>query len=228
MPFAAITYRGKPGHEEIAEIFAGFQRVSTPVLPDENGDEVGLLLGTAVSIKDDIVVRVIHYEGGDLRDVGRHMTGQRGVHLLEEKSAPYLAETRDTTRPHPWATIAGMKHCATRHAPNRLTSRIRATVCRATSLARWPVSSGTPALLTTASGFPTSSWQRLTESSSHTSSSAGHRHLSSHRRVSARAWPAGRPTDLARLHPRRRVPTPPAGSLVDDLPPRDADRADLH
>lgn len=30
MPYAAITYLVKPGHEdEIAEIFAGFQRVDT-------------------------------------------------------------------------------------------------------------------------------------------------------------------------------------------------------
>lgn len=97
MPFAAITYRVKPGHEdEIAEIFAGFQRVDSPVLRDEEDVQAGRLLGTAVFIKDDVMVRVIHYEG-DFGTVAAHMGRQRGVHLLEEKLAPYLAAERDTS-----------------------------------------------------------------------------------------------------------------------------------
>jgi hypothetical protein len=95
MPYAAITYRIKPGHEdEIAEIFAGFQRVDTPDL----GEDAGRLVGTAVFVKDDVLVRVIHYEG-EFAAVGRHMATQRGVHLLEEKLAPYLATPRDTSSP---------------------------------------------------------------------------------------------------------------------------------
>jgi hypothetical protein len=97
MPFAAITYRVKPGHEdEIAEIFAGFQRVDSPILRDEQDAQAGRLLGTAVFIKDDVMVRVIHYEG-DFGAVAAHMARQRGVHLLEEKLAPYLAAQRDTS-----------------------------------------------------------------------------------------------------------------------------------
>ncbi|MHA6763598.1 SchA/CurD-like domain-containing protein [Streptacidiphilus sp. PAMC 29251] len=97
MPYAAITYRVKPGHEEeIAAVFAGFQRVDTPELPGEqDGDSAGRLLGTGVFIKDDILVRVIHYEG-EFAAVGRHLASQKGVHLLEEKLAPFLAEQRDT------------------------------------------------------------------------------------------------------------------------------------
>ncbi|MCW2881655.1 MAG: hypothetical protein JWQ95_5755 [Sphaerisporangium sp.] len=99
MPFAAITYRVKPGHEdEIAEIFAGFQRVDTPVMRDTGGDQAGRLLGTAVFIKDDVMVRVIHYEG-EFGAVAAHMAGQRGVHLIEEKLAPYLTRQRDTSTP---------------------------------------------------------------------------------------------------------------------------------
>ncbi len=97
MPYAAITYRVKPGHEdEIAEIFGGTKRVSTPVLRDDSGDEVGKLLGTAVFIKEDVVVRIIHYEG-DFAAIGRHMGQQQTVHLLESQMAKYLAENRDTT-----------------------------------------------------------------------------------------------------------------------------------
>jgi SchA/CurD like domain len=99
MPFAAITYRVKPGHEdEIAEIFAGFQRVDTPVMRGAQGEQAGRLLGTAVFIKDDVMVRVIHYEG-DFRSVAAHMAGQRGVHLVEDKLAPYLVQQRDTSTP---------------------------------------------------------------------------------------------------------------------------------
>ncbi|WP_283133445.1 SchA/CurD-like domain-containing protein [Rhizohabitans arisaemae] len=99
MAFAAITYRVKPGHEEeIAEIFAGFTRVDTPRLTDDDGNEAGRLLGTAVFIKDDVMVRVIHYEG-DFPSIARKMATQKGVHVIEEKLAPYLAVQRDTGSP---------------------------------------------------------------------------------------------------------------------------------
>lgn len=96
MPYAAITYRVKPGHEdEIAEIFAKFQRVNRPEYQGDNGQQAGKLLGTAVFIKDDIIVRVIHYEG-EFAAIGRHMAAQKGVHLIEEALAPFLAEQRET------------------------------------------------------------------------------------------------------------------------------------
>ncbi|SEK73932.1 SchA/CurD-like domain-containing protein [Nonomuraea pusilla] len=97
MPYAAITYRVKPGHEEeIAEIFAGFQRVDSPVFTGDDGAAAGRLLGTAVFLKDDVLVRVIHYEG-EFAAIARHMAGQRGVHLIEQRLAPYLQEQRDTS-----------------------------------------------------------------------------------------------------------------------------------
>ncbi|MEW2248522.1 MULTISPECIES: SchA/CurD-like domain-containing protein [unclassified Streptomyces] len=105
MPYAAITYRVKPGHEEeIAEIFANFQRVDTPDFTGDDGDAAGRLLGTGVFLKDDVLVRVIHYEG-DFAAVGRHMARQKGVHILETKLAPYLLQQRttDTTSPEGFA-----------------------------------------------------------------------------------------------------------------------------
>jgi SchA/CurD like domain len=96
MPYAAITYSVKPGHEdEIAEIFAHFRRVDSPILRNEDGGKVGELLGTAVFIKDDLMVRVIHYDG-DFAAIAGHMARQQGVHLLEKKLAPYLSEPRDS------------------------------------------------------------------------------------------------------------------------------------
>ncbi|MFV2087920.1 MULTISPECIES: TcmI family type II polyketide cyclase [unclassified Micromonospora] len=97
MPYAAITYRVQPGHEdEIAEIFASFERVDRPEYGNEDNGSIGRLLGTAVFIKDDVMVRVIHFEG-DFAAIARHMAGQRGVHLIEEKLAPYLSQQRETT-----------------------------------------------------------------------------------------------------------------------------------
>lgn len=99
MPYAAIAYDVKPGHEdEIAELFANFQRADTVVLRNEDGEEVGRLLGTAVFIRGGVVVRFIHYEG-DFRAIGMHMGKQKGVHLVEEKLQPYLATPRDTSTP---------------------------------------------------------------------------------------------------------------------------------
>ncbi|OJF09559.1 SchA/CurD-like domain-containing protein [Couchioplanes caeruleus] len=96
MPYAAITYNVKPGHEEeIAEIFANFQRVSSPAVRDQDGAAVGKLLGTAVFIKDTVMVRVIHYEG-DFAHIARTMAAQKGVHDIEDKLAPFLAEQRET------------------------------------------------------------------------------------------------------------------------------------
>jgi hypothetical protein len=102
MPYAAITYRVKPGHEdEIAEIFSRFQRVNRPDYQGDNGQQAGKLLGTAVFIKDDVVVRVIHYEG-EFAAIGKHMGAQKGVHLIEEALAPFLAEQRDTSTDAGW------------------------------------------------------------------------------------------------------------------------------
>ncbi|MCP2341090.1 SchA/CurD-like domain-containing protein [Actinomadura rupiterrae] len=99
MPYQAITYRVKPGHEdEIAEIFSDFRRVDDAELRDEDGTVVGRLLGTGLFIKDDVMVRVIHYEG-DFVAVARKMAAQSGVHSAEAKLAPFLAQERDTSTP---------------------------------------------------------------------------------------------------------------------------------
>jgi hypothetical protein len=96
MPFAAITYDIKPGHEdEIAEIFGGFRRVGSPAVPGRDGAEAGRILATAVFIRDDTLVRFIEYEG-DLEAIARHMAQQPGVREVERKLAPYLNTPRDT------------------------------------------------------------------------------------------------------------------------------------
>jgi hypothetical protein len=113
MAYAAITYRVQPGHEaEINDIFAGFQRADSPVLHDEQGKPAGLLLGTGLFIKDDVMIRIIHYDGR-LEDVARHMSTQAGVHEAERRLAPYLAESRETETPEGFITHfdAATMHC---------------------------------------------------------------------------------------------------------------------
>ena len=97
MQFAAITYPVKPGHEdEIAEIFADFKRANSPILHDEDGEEVGIILATGLFIKDTVMVRVIQFEGR-LEDVARHMAVQDGVREAEDRLAPFLSVPRDTS-----------------------------------------------------------------------------------------------------------------------------------
>ncbi|WP_033037350.1 SchA/CurD-like domain-containing protein [Streptomyces monomycini] len=96
MPFAAITYDVKPGHEkELAEIFGNFRRVRGSSVTDARGRAAGTILATAVFLRDDTLVRVIEYTG-DLDAVARHMAGQPGVREVERKLKPYLSRPRDT------------------------------------------------------------------------------------------------------------------------------------
>jgi hypothetical protein len=102
VPFAGITYKVKPGFEdEIAWIFSpeNFTRVDSPILRDEDGEELGYLTCTGLFIEDDTMIRVIQHEGGTAADIRRHMSVQEGVHEAETRLVPYLAAERDTTTP---------------------------------------------------------------------------------------------------------------------------------
>lgn len=99
MPFAAISYDIKPGHEdEIAEIFSprNFRRVDSPVLEGDNGEAAGRLLATGLFIQDTAMVRIIEFEG-DLSHLAPHMARQEGVQEAERRLAPFLATRRSTS-----------------------------------------------------------------------------------------------------------------------------------
>ncbi|ONI77897.1 SchA/CurD [Actinosynnema sp. ALI-1.44] len=96
MPFAAITYDIKSGHEdEVAEVFGNFRRPKSAVVPGAAGRPAARILATAVFIRDDLLVRFIEYEG-DLEAVARYMAGQPGVQEVERRLAPYLNSPRDS------------------------------------------------------------------------------------------------------------------------------------
>lgn len=96
MPFAAITYDIKAGHEdEIAEVFRNFRRPTSRIVPDATGRPAAQIYATAVFIRDGLLVRFIEYDG-DLDAVARHMATQPGVREVERTLAPYLNNPRDT------------------------------------------------------------------------------------------------------------------------------------
>lgn len=96
MPFAAITYDIKSGHEdEVAEVFSSFQRPKHAEIPGQDGEQAARILATAVFIRDGLLVRFIEYDG-DLDAVVRHMAVQPGVQEVERKLRPFLNSPRDT------------------------------------------------------------------------------------------------------------------------------------
>lgn len=96
MPFAAITYNIKAGHEDqVADVFSNFQRPKSAVVPGDGDGQASRILATAVFIRDSLLVRFIEYEG-DLDVIARHMASQPGVQEVERKLKPYLSVPRDT------------------------------------------------------------------------------------------------------------------------------------
>jgi hypothetical protein len=97
MPYAAITFRLRKGSEDaVAQLFTEFEGFNDPIVRDEQGNEVAKLVGTAVFLKDDTLVRVIHYQG-DFSAIPRHVARQPAIHEFEQRIQPYLAEKRETT-----------------------------------------------------------------------------------------------------------------------------------
>jgi SchA/CurD like domain len=115
MPFVAITYDIKDGHEDrVAEVFSNFQRPKSAVVPGTDGRQGGRILATAVFIRDGLLVRFIEYEG-DLDAVARHMAAQPGVQEVERKLKPYLNSPRDTATVEGFVRTfnSGMLRCVT-------------------------------------------------------------------------------------------------------------------
>jgi SchA/CurD like domain len=126
MPYAMITFRVKPGHEEeLAEVFGAAPALESPVVTDENGEETARLLGTAVFVKDDVLVRLIHFEG-DFAGIARHLAGQRHVHVIEDRIVPFLADARDTATSDGFAAFFrnSMMRCLTQSSSETHPTRL--------------------------------------------------------------------------------------------------------
>jgi len=93
--FAALHWTVKPGHEQqVVELFQRSGRAASFDIVDDAGNEVGRLIATAVFMKDNVVVRVIEFEG-ELADLMRHMPKQPAVQDLEHDLAPHLEIPRE-------------------------------------------------------------------------------------------------------------------------------------
>ncbi|MFI5495838.1 SchA/CurD-like domain-containing protein [Actinoplanes sp. NPDC051859] len=124
MPIAAIRYDIKAGFEqEIADIFTDYRRPSSPSVRDEGGAEVARIIGTAVFLKEDTMVRFIEFEG-DIASVARYMAGQPGVREFERKIKPYLSRPRDTDTPEGFVRTftASVMRCVSHLGQTRLST----------------------------------------------------------------------------------------------------------
>lgn len=96
--FWALMWTIKKGSEQAVEdLFRNYGRPEH-VIRDHAGNEKGRLLATQVFIKDNVVVRVVEFEG-DIRDLAPHMGRQPAVRQLEQQLDPYLETPRDMSTP---------------------------------------------------------------------------------------------------------------------------------
>ena len=98
MTWHALFYPLKPGSEEkVKELFWASGRPQFDVL-DQEGNEVGKLLGTMAFVGKEMAVRVIEVEGA-LPLVAAHMSRQPEVRQFERELEEHLSEPRDMTTP---------------------------------------------------------------------------------------------------------------------------------
>ncbi len=94
----ALMWKVKPGTEsEVEELFRNYGRPDH-VLRGPDGTERGRLLSTQVFMKDNVVVRVIEFEG-EIAALAHHLKNQPVVQELEAKLDQYLETPRDMSTP---------------------------------------------------------------------------------------------------------------------------------
>jgi hypothetical protein len=94
----AMMWAVKPDAiDQVKELFANYGRPDH-VVKDEDGNVRGMLLGTQVFMKDNLVVRVIEVEG-DFVAVAQHMGRQPAIQELESALDDLVLEPRDMSTP---------------------------------------------------------------------------------------------------------------------------------
>jgi SchA/CurD like domain len=94
----ALIWKVKPGTEEqVVELFANYQPPEH-IVRDADGNEKGRLLSTQVFMRDNVVVRVMEFEG-ELPDVAAHLGRQPAIRELEANLDPLLETPRDMSTP---------------------------------------------------------------------------------------------------------------------------------
>jgi len=86
----------KPGTaDQVERVFANSPRPE-PVIRNDAGEQIGLLISTTVFVRDDAAVRVMEFEG-ELGDVIQHLVKLGDVHETHRQLEPFLVEERDMT-----------------------------------------------------------------------------------------------------------------------------------
>lgn len=94
----AMTWTVRPGTEDkVIKLFENYGRPEHTIT-DEDGNVKGKLLSTNVFMKDNVIVRVIEFEGSII-DVAPHMGRQPAIRELEDKIDEYIENPRDMSTP---------------------------------------------------------------------------------------------------------------------------------
>lgn len=94
--YHAVMFPIKPGTaDQVERVFANSPRPE-PVIRNDAGEQIGLLISTTVFVRDDAAVRVMEFEG-ELGDVIQHLVKLGDVHETHRQLEPFLVEERDMT-----------------------------------------------------------------------------------------------------------------------------------
>jgi len=97
--YYALMWDIKEGSQDtVRELFHNYGRPD-PVIRDDDGNEIGRLLGTQVFMRGTTIVRVVEAEAPSFIDVAKHMRQQKAIQDLEDQLDEHLAEPRDMSTP---------------------------------------------------------------------------------------------------------------------------------
>ena len=96
--FSALIRKIRPGSADEVEQLLKSSGRPDPIIRGEDGTEKGRLLSTMVFMTEDVVVRVIEYEG-ETRDVAQHIAKQRPIVDLEDRLEHHVDKSADFDAP---------------------------------------------------------------------------------------------------------------------------------
>ena len=97
--YFAVTWQIKDGSQDaVRELFHNYGRPEH-VIHDDEGNEIGKLLGTQVFMRDTTIVRVVEADVPNFIELAKHMRKQQAIQDLEDQLDQYLAEPRDMSTP---------------------------------------------------------------------------------------------------------------------------------
>lgn len=97
--YAALMWSVKPGTEAaVEELLKTYGRPATSFAGEDVPEHAGRLISTQVFMRDNVVVRVMEFEGNLPALIG-HLRKQPAIRELEDKLDAYLERERDLSTP---------------------------------------------------------------------------------------------------------------------------------